>query len=714
MGLWDQRGGLLARMFPPAVKGEVIEPETKAMTGRGAYVLEYHEPLNSMYRRSGPRWMKRAQEISRTNPWIDRAERTITGRGASVPFHLEDEDEETVDDESRPEFQEIRNLLELPNRDWTRRQLWGITLRHMGVCNHAFWYLDQRDAVAGRPLAIYYLNPARMTPGRDANGNLTHWVLDADSDYSALGYGNGLRLELDEVLHFELEPSDNPGDLSGGLVEAAELKALLSIASDKFATHTLNSGGRRGHFIGPTEGRMPDEVYDALVAGLRNVADSPDAAKRNIVSKGPLNVQPQASTPRELEATGIMGLSRDDLLALWNCPPSRIGVPTPVGLSNGGDSKDADEEALWKGAVGPRLDAFLETLQYRLLDRWKDAGIVVQIVDDRPKFEDREPAFDLFVKSLDAPLRNKERRELLGYDPTGNDEFDNAIWMGSRLTEVIAIDDAGKVISEPEPEPPLLPPGQMPEMAEDGMPAMPPAAGKAVVRAPFGRLRQATERQTPSLARSVAAALREVKADVLKRLREKAGHLLGQPEDVTAWWQGRKVDAAFTRAIRPKVEAVAVEVTSAAKDVLDTPKKADADYADRVLDYVWKRGGERITGMVETTRDAVLDAIRPVLADAAAAGLGPAEVADRLTDAVGGLAVWDEARAETIARTETMLAYNDAALGSFREFGVDRVEAIDGDEDEECAARNGQVYPLEEALGITDHPNGTLDWLPVL
>jgi hypothetical protein len=61
-----------------------------------------------------------------------------------------------------------------------------------------------------------------------------------------------------------------------------------------------------------------------------------------------------------------------------------------------------------------------------------------------------------------------------------------------------------------------------------------------------------------------------------------------------------------------------------------------------------------------------------------------------------------------------MFAYNDAALGSYREYGVDEVEAIDGDEDDECADRNGRTYPLEEALGITDHPNGTLDWVPVI
>jgi hypothetical protein len=41
------------------------------------------------------------------------------------------------------------------------------------------------------------------------------------------------------------------------------------------------------------------------------------------------------------------------------------------------------------------------------------------------------------------------------------------------------------------------------------------------------------------------------------------------------------------------------------------------------------------------------------------------------------------------------------------------VTAIDGDEDDECASRDGQTYDLAEALDISDHPNGTLDWVPV-
>jgi hypothetical protein len=71
-------------------------------------------------------------------------------------------------------------------------------------------------------------------------------------------------------------------------------------------------------------------------------------------------------------------------------------------------------------------------------------------------------------------------------------------------------------------------------------------------------------------------------------------------------------------------------------------------------------------------------------------------------------------RAERIARTESMLAYNEASLASYAEYDVEMVEAMDGDEDEECRIRNGQTFTIAEAAGIEDHPNGTLGWAPIV
>lgn len=118
-----------------------------------------------------------------------------------------------------------------------------------------------------------------------------------------------------------------------------------------------------------------------------------------------------------------------------------------------------------------------------------------------------------------------------------------------------------------------------------------------------------------------------------------------------------------------------------------------------------RRGATRITNINDFTRES----IRKLIAEAIEQGMSPAEAGEYVRQWSG----FDEYRAERIARTEMTTAYNMAALDTYGELGVTQVVADDGDEDEECAERHGQVFDVDEAESIEDHPNGTLDWLPV-
>lgn len=123
------------------------------------------------------------------------------------------------------------------------------------------------------------------------------------------------------------------------------------------------------------------------------------------------------------------------------------------------------------------------------------------------------------------------------------------------------------------------------------------------------------------------------------------------------------------------------------------------------VEYALKEGSGRITKINEGTRAG----IRKRIQEAIEQGMSPAEAGKYVREWSG----FDEYRAERIARTEMMFSYNAAATRTYRDLGVTHVVADDGDEDEECAARHGQVFTVEEAEGIIDHPNGTLDWLPI-
>lgn len=118
-----------------------------------------------------------------------------------------------------------------------------------------------------------------------------------------------------------------------------------------------------------------------------------------------------------------------------------------------------------------------------------------------------------------------------------------------------------------------------------------------------------------------------------------------------------------------------------------------------------RKTGERITGINEYTRMGV----RARIKEAIEAGMSPREAGQHVASWAG----FEEYRAERIATTEMQFAYNTAATTTYAAYGVTHVVADDGDGDEECADRHGQVFEVSEAESIEDHPNGTLDWLPV-
>jgi hypothetical protein len=175
-----------------------------------------------------------------------------------------------------------------------------------------------------------------------------------------------------------------------------------------------------------------DDQYDRLVSDLRTIKDMPDSSKRDIVARMPLEFSPTSADMKSLNIIELSKMSRDDVLAHWGVPLSTIGGYTPTGL-NSGESRKYDEAALWQNAVQFRLDSLRETIQLRLLDRLEALGMSVRLVLDVPTFDDDAPKFEMAAKAADQPLTQKERREILGLDPFG-DERDDEVWLaGQRI-----------------------------------------------------------------------------------------------------------------------------------------------------------------------------------------------------------------------------------------------------------------------------------------
>lgn len=706
-------------------------PQAKAILGVGAAAMQTQPMGNWVTTGSYGReqkYMKQCTAYWKSDPWIRAAERTIAGLASTVPWHLEDANDVEVDDEYPNKAYLIpRDLLEKPQAALppderqpganTRRKMWNLTIRHMGVTGNAFWYLDQLESQARTPLSILYIAPWRMTPVPDKAGNLIAWMLDYDEHSRT-----GTKLSLDEVLHFTLEPPEE-GYFGIGLVESAMGLATLDKSTVMHATTTLGGGGRLAGIVSPKDAAstIPDDKFAQLVRDFRTINELPDAAKRLNILQGPVDFQPTAANMTELGINDLLTLSRDFILEVWGVPLSQIGGSPPAGL-NSGDKGKHEEAAMWKGAIDPRLEAFRETVQFELLDRWLGLGITVELEIDAPKFDDDGPRYDLLSKSEGLAMRNEERRALINLEPLGDPAIDNAIWLPVNLVQAyLAPDTDGKPVlpdtisamDEP-PAPPVVttvPPPMQPPQLMPGSQAkanLPPKMAR--LHGNLAALRKRVNRDyTDTLKASLVQYLEAQKENVARRLLSNADEIIRtKGKDPRAWFgHTERWDRELLTLLERPLTALAQGVAGHIEEAVHA-KAVGVGVVDRAL----QRGAARVKGINERTREA----IRGFIIEGLEEGLSPAELAQRLLGITldNGTPAFDELRAETIARTELMDAYNGAALGTYLDAGLSEVQAIDGDGDEECADRDGRIFSIADAEDIIDHPNGTLDWVPVI
>lgn len=660
--------------------------------------------------------MRRAIELYHSHPWIGTAEDTVTDKVAGLPWHIEDERDDEVDDATpNPALQAIRDLLEKPQAAIeprlrqpgiaTGRGLRSIISRHMGLCGVAYVHPDQPDQ-NGLPLALIYVAPFRVYPLVTDNGNLGGYRVDADD------YGNGgIPFAPNELIPFFLRVPDW-GAQTQGLVERAALKARISTAADTHVLGVLSRGGRTPGLISPRDGMATPEQFEQLDRDLRTAIDGDPERRRDVLLRGPVDFQTTGANPEQLGLESIWSSTRDDILNVWGIPPSQAGVKVSRGL-NGNEGGAHEYEVLMTGPVHARVVVLQETFQYELLDRWQKVGLDPQLVIEEPTFDDNKTPYELASQAQSQPLTWNERREILGLDPLpeygpDGEPLGLAIWLPATLSEAGQGPEDGAPENnpfpnapKPPPPPTVLPTPPQPQLGP-GMQDMPKPGMDMPMKAGFLGLRESVDRRVlPTVRKALSAFLAKQRDDIVSRLRNATTRQL---KDASYWFRGDAWDRALTDALRPHVAGISRTVADRATEVLQ-PAKADP-FTDEVERLVLVELGKRIGGINATTRDRIAEIVR----DSLAASLTAQDIADRVRD----LGLFDEARSELIARTETMFAYNTAAIASYREYGVERVQAIDGDGDPECADRNGKEFSLAEAQDIEDHPNGTLDWLPVV
>jgi hypothetical protein len=174
---------------------------------------------------------------------------------------------------------------------------------------------------------------------------------------------------------------------------------------------------------------------------------------------------------------------------------------------------------------------------------------------------------------------------------------------------------------------------------------------------------------------------------------------------MSKWDTSKHWDAVFERS-RDLMKSV---MKRAASIELNRMRKQGAKISDDQIEgWISSHLPEVIAKTAEVTRREVSD----FLVDQLEAGVvDRAELAQKIREHFSGFPNW---KADRIVRTEVRDLYNTATLMAAEASGFNRVQALDaqtpGPVDQDCAARNGQIFHVGDAFRETDHPNGTLAW----
>src|SRR5258708_1214167 len=252
----------MIRPRPPATKAGPVGP------GAGVLLTEF--PLSTYGKQTPQKKMQRAWALSFEVPWIAAAEDAITERFAGVDWHLEDENDETIDDAyPSPDAQAARMLLEKPSANITigapfyRSDLWALTARAMGICGSGIIFLDQPEALAGTPSGMLPIAPWRMTPVEDPKGNLIGWLIDKTQT------DPGIPVTLDQILPFQLR-RNFVGHFGVGIVETPLRKAQITTGLDDHVGMVLSAGGRLSGILSPKQGDMAAARPDVMLPPERD------------------------------------------------------------------------------------------------------------------------------------------------------------------------------------------------------------------------------------------------------------------------------------------------------------------------------------------------------------------------------------------------------------------------------------------------------------
>ena len=607
----------------------------------------------------------------------------------------------------------LYDLMNRPNPTMSWYQFIEQFVTFLQVAGNVFTYKERNRG--NQVTALQLLRPDRMriVPGTYGAASYIYSVDGAD-------YG----IPLEDMCHLALP---NP---SGDLYGLSPLQTLartvnLDSAMTDFAKVYFQNAGVPSGLLKLKRRLQPQEEAATIRSRWRSQFGGTTNFHRVAILDEDAEYQAMASAPKDMALNDLHNLTESRICSVFQVPAILVGANVGLQRSTYSNYREA-RMAFHSETLEPMVARILDHVNYYITSEYGgpekltvDWSAMRASLDDRTSETTRVTA--MFTNGL---ITLNEGREILGIDAIeGGDvrRIQSSVFEIGEGDEMPASVGAVSVVEE----------GRRIEDAKTGRALNQPDNEKAPRVAPRARLlrrqlleerEQLTDELTPKIQRYFRGLRNRVDGTLGRYLGRNITDIKDFPFDVDDLLPEGEHNN-LSPVLRSSLEFISRKTF----EVINANGLAgNLPWSDKMpfIRAIGASANDRALMIHRTSSKSIKKAVEIALSrgysiDQLARGVP----ADRFPG-LRSILTETENRARLIARTEVMRTQNLTSVGFFKEQGFNYVRAddIDGDPDDNyidpgdgrtCAERHQQVYRVEDAVLVNDHPNGTLNWEPM-
>ena len=617
------------------------------------------------------------------------------------------------------------DLMKRPNPAMSWYQFIEEFVTYLQVAGNVYTY-KERDR-GNRVTALQLLRPDRMriVPG---SYGAESYIYEVD--------GKDYMLPKGDVCHLALP---NP---SGDLYGLSPLQTLartvnLDSAMTDFAKVYFQNAGVPSGLLKLKRRLQTQEEASTIRARWRSQFGGKNNFHRVAILDEDADYQQMASAPKDMALSELHNLTESRICSVFQVPAILIGANVGLQRSTYSNYREA-RMAFHSETLEPMVARILDHLNFYITDQEYGGPEYITVnwaamrasLDDRTSETTRVNA--LFTGGV---ITLNEARSTLGFEAIAGGDVRriqaSMFEVGEGEDVPVAVGAAsieeGIAIEDYKTGPALIPPLIHPSMTVDApdikAPRVAPRAGM-LRRQMLEDREELTDELTPKIQR------------YFRGLRNRVDGILGRymDRDITdmkdlPFDADRLIPDGEFNQLSPVLRAAILNISRKTFDAINGNGLAGTLAWSEKLPLIQSLGTsapQRAQLIHSTTSTAIKRAVTIALRG----GYSVEQLAKGVpADGFPGLRsimAETEKRARLIARTEVMRTQNKTSVGFYKEQGFNWVRAddVDGDENDTyidpsdpygftCAERHNQIYSVEDAARIDDHPNGTLNWQPM-